>query len=156
MKSRQEVKQRLRQATYYHYKRFAKERLRPRPANCAHNYPNKVRGETVGGCAAHAVTGFLFCDDKDPAHNDRPSKCGQFTCRHNKETVNSEWAERIESVETLFEHGYRDIVMLMWVLESGESLSDVSEDSVPSVEPEPVFPLVLTDNPFLSVLWGMR
>jgi len=142
MRSRKEIKDRLRQLKFYHYKKWMESKLISSPENCLHQ--RKV-GDSIGLCNRATDTGFRVCDSRRPETQKQPSHCGCFELRHTKESLARDWDLLMDQERSvLVASGCGDVASLLWVL----------DDPEPLVWSPTVYPCYLLDSPLVQVSWG--
>lgn len=136
MKSRSDVKARLRQASWYHLKRILKRLLDEAPENCGHNEEVALGdGTSVRMCSIPEETGAKVCDARVPGCNYAP-ECDWFCHAVPKELIKERWESFAEGdPDDLLRAGYPDLVALRWVLSEDPWFDE--EEPTPDKEEEP-------------------
>lgn len=116
MRTKAEIQKRLERLRYNHLKRHLRDHLSRRPENCAHNGHHALGdGKWAHLCMLGAEDPEAWpgniCDEEEVART-----CAFFTCRHDKEALKREfWQDARDPA--LLEGPYRDVGLLMWVLD---------------------------------------
>jgi len=135
MRSKREIKDRLRQASFRYLKTILDKRLKVVPANCGHNeWADIAPGIVLGMCTIFDETGVRVCDSRVPGCREAASSCEWFVHQQSKEGIKEEWEALLLSAQAggraeLVRQGYGDLASLLWALD------DEAEGAVVGAEP---------------------
>lgn len=142
MKSESQIRQKVKQATFRHRKRYVQEGLSCVPENCKHNKVVRLPQHT-GNRASLRVCSLpdrnVVCDSTMAGVRQAQS-CPVFTCKNTPEGLKKAFQEKLGLGDSSVEIGqiakdYPDLVALLWVtghsslkemLSHSEACEDVS------------------------------
>lgn len=131
MKTRREIKNRLKQRKYRHLKRILRANFHRKPANCKHNVELSL--ETDGSSKLKlkmcGIQNATVCDPSISECVAKVADCHLFEPHMTKEEVREDFYQALDEAsldEILLE--FPDIGTLMWVLDEPTLQSPLSED----------------------------
>ncbi len=134
MRSRAEVRDRLRQAMYRHYARAAKVFLSRRAEACAHRIIMEGPNGPVSLCGRQSAT---LCAPGAPW--DKSSECGDlFEARWDQKALRSLFKGEMDQPLPELMRDYPDVATLRWVLQGAPIPKAVAPVEEEPVEPPPV------------------
>lgn len=152
MKSGKEVRERLKQASFYHLKKILKRRLKETAVNCAHREVLDYDEGRIGVCGIRGETGISVCDARVEGC-DHAATCDWFVLVEDKDAIKEAWEDMLAGDPgEIAALGYSDLAALRWVL--GDESEDPEIDPLSEDPPPDLHEDSETTVPQSKGLWG--
>ena len=136
MRTRSQIKQKLKQATYRHLQKQLRANFKKKPSTCGHNRGvvlDEESGEEVRLCGYTNERGIprnVVCDSRVPGCNAMARDCPLWTPCQTKEEIKDEFQAVVRSNDRgVIASEYPDLAALIWVLDEPQGkVEDEIED----------------------------
>jgi hypothetical protein len=134
MRSKREIRDRLKQASFRYLKEILSEKLKKAPQNCRHNESVSIDASqelSLGMCTLTAETKVRVCDARVPGCA-AAAGCNWFDHKQSKEAIKGEWSDMLKDAQgggrrALVRKGYGDLASLLWALDDEGEVEALSE-----------------------------
>lgn len=128
MKAEGTLRRQLKQVLFRHFQKELRAALRRGPITCIHNHVVDLwPGASVGVCAVCPAGDHPFCDPRMVDLHHKIAGC-PWIPKRDKETIRQAFRALITSGDVgRIATRYPDAAALMWVLDSGDLLQEVSD-----------------------------
>jgi hypothetical protein len=135
MRTRSEIRSRLKQASFRYLKAFLEKHLERVPQNCLHHDEVPIdpeRGFGLGMCTVSDRSGSHVCDPRVPGC---PSQgCKTFEHKRTKTDLKEDWSRMLKAAQSggrraeLVRQGYGDLAALLWALDEELDEGDLGQE----------------------------